>query len=79
MSNFMPSGRDRAFLLPPDLRSWIPTDDVVHFVVAAVERVPTFILQGFDGYGSAAADDSRVRGRYDAHGRTGQRLGPKLR
>ena len=29
----------RRFLLPPDLRSWIPADDVVHFVVAAVERV----------------------------------------
>ena len=40
MSNFVPFSRDQAFLLPPDLRSWIPADDVVHFVVAAVERVP---------------------------------------
>jgi transposase len=39
MSNFVPFSRDQAFLLPPDLRSWIPADDVVHFVVAAVERV----------------------------------------
>ena len=36
----MPFNRDQAFLLPPDLRSWLPEDDVAHFVVAAVERVP---------------------------------------
>jgi len=40
MSSFIPFNRDQAFLMPPDLTSWLPEDDVAHFVVAAVERVP---------------------------------------
>src|SRR5690348_15464326 len=40
MSNFVPVNRDQAFLLPPDLKAWLPEDDLAHFVVAAVERVP---------------------------------------
>ncbi len=40
MSSFIPFSRDQAFLLPPDLRAWVPDDDLAHFVVAAVERVP---------------------------------------
>lgn len=31
--------RDTPMLLPPDLRDWIPEDDMVHFVIEAVERV----------------------------------------
>ena len=27
-------------LLPPDLREWVAEDDLVHFVIAAVERLP---------------------------------------
>ena len=26
-------------LLPPDMRDWVPQDDMVHFVVAAVEQM----------------------------------------
>jgi transposase len=40
MSNFIPFNRDQTFLLPPDLKAWVPEDDLAHFVVAAVERVP---------------------------------------
>lgn len=40
MANFVPCDRDQAFLLPPDLRDWLPHDDLAHFVIAAVERVP---------------------------------------
>jgi transposase len=40
MTQFIPFSRDQAFLLPPDARDWLPADDVAHFVVAAVERVP---------------------------------------
>ena len=40
MASFIPFDRDQAFLLPPDLRSWLPDDDLAHFVVAAAERVP---------------------------------------
>jgi transposase len=39
MSNFIPFNRDQAFLLPPDLKTWVPEDDLAHFVVAAVDRV----------------------------------------
>lgn len=39
MSNFVPFNRDQAFLLPPDLKAWLPDDDLAHFVVAAVDRV----------------------------------------
>ena len=39
MSKFIDCDRDQAFLLPPDLRDWIPEDDLAHFVIEAVERV----------------------------------------
>jgi transposase len=40
MMQFIPFSRDQAFLLPPDAKDWLPADDVAHFVVAAVDRVP---------------------------------------
>ena len=40
MTQFIPFSRDQAFLLPPNAKDWLPADDVAHFVVAAVERVP---------------------------------------
>jgi hypothetical protein len=40
MTQFIPFSRDQAFLLPPDAKDWLPEDDVAHFLVAAVERVP---------------------------------------
>ncbi len=39
MSKFVDCERDQAFLLPPDLRDWIPEDDLAHFVIEAVELV----------------------------------------
>ena len=39
MSNLVDCDREQAFLLPPDLRDWIPADDLGHFVIEAVERV----------------------------------------
>lgn len=40
MANFKSSDRTQALLLPPDLREWVPEDDLVHFVIEAVERLP---------------------------------------
>lgn len=40
MSRFIPFDRSQPYLLPPDLKSWLPADDMAHFIVAAVERVP---------------------------------------
>ena len=32
--------RKTPLLLPPDLRDWVPEDDMVHFVIGAVEQLP---------------------------------------
>lgn len=40
MENFVQGDRTQPYLLPPDLREWLPADDLAHFVVEAVERVP---------------------------------------
>ena len=40
MSNFVQADRTQPFLLPPDLRDWLPENDLAHFVLEAVERVP---------------------------------------
>src|ERR1700756_1310285 len=45
MANFVPFNRDQSFLLPPDLKEWLPADDVAHFIVAAVDRVPLALFQ----------------------------------
>ena len=51
MANFISFNRDQAFLLPPDLKSWLPDDGLAHFVVAAAERVPqsAFEVPGWTG------------------------------
>jgi transposase len=51
MSRFIPFDRAQPYLLPPDLKSWLPADDMGHFVVAAVERVSmnTFSVSGRTG------------------------------
>ncbi|WP_337876357.1 transposase [Elioraea sp.] len=40
MTRFIPFSRDRGFLRPPDVKDWLPSYDVAHLVVAAVDRVP---------------------------------------
>ena len=37
---FKTTDRNTALLLPPDLRDWVAEDDLVHFVIQAVERLP---------------------------------------
>ncbi len=39
MTRFVACDRSQSFLLPPDLRDWVPQSDLAHFVVEAVERV----------------------------------------
>ena len=54
MPKFVQRDQSQLYLLPPDLRDWLPEDDLAHFVVEAVERVP---LERFEvnerGTGSA--------------------------
>ena len=39
MAKVVPCDRDQPYLLPPDMRDWIPEDDLAHFVIEAVELV----------------------------------------
>jgi transposase len=39
MTTYAPFDRCQPFLLPPDLKDWLPEDDIAHFIVAAVDRV----------------------------------------
>jgi len=38
-ARFVSVDRETPMLLPPDLRDWVPEDDLVHFVIEAVERL----------------------------------------
>ena len=37
--NFIESGREQGFLLPPDVREWLPADHLAWFVIAAVAEM----------------------------------------
>ena len=39
-ARFISIDRNTPMLLPPDLREWVPEDDLVHFVIEAVDRIP---------------------------------------
>ena len=39
-ARFAEVDRETPMLLPPDLRDWVPEDDLVHFVLEAVDRLP---------------------------------------
>ena len=40
MEKFIEPDPSQPLFLPVDLREWVPEDDLAHFVLAAVERVP---------------------------------------
>lgn len=53
-AKFVNVDRETRLLLPVDLREWIPEDDMVHFVIEAVESTPSRVFQVNDrGTGSA--------------------------
>jgi hypothetical protein len=63
--NFLPSGRDQAFLLPPDLRDWLPTDHLAWFVLDMVDQLdlgPFLRAYRADGHGRAAYDPKTLLG-----------------
>jgi len=39
MAHFVPADRRQSMLLPPDLKDWVPEDDLAHFVIEAVEAM----------------------------------------
>jgi transposase len=61
--NFIDSRREQGFLLPPDVREWLPADHLAWFLIDAVARID---LAGFyaayraDGHGRAAYEPSMM-------------------
>ena len=54
MPQFYERGPSQLYLLPLDIRDWVPEDDLAHFVLEAVERVPMSSFQVNErGTGSA--------------------------
>jgi transposase len=59
--NFIESRREQGFVLPPDVREWLPADHLAWFVIDAVggmELGPFFAAYRADGLGRAAYDPS---------------------
>ena len=44
-AQFVQINRNTPMFMPPDLRDWVPEDDLVHFVIEAVDRLPLDIFQ----------------------------------
>jgi transposase len=59
VQRFVSGSREQAFLLPPDMREWLPDDHLVWVVVEAVERLELSALSG------AYRDDGNGRRPYD--------------
>jgi transposase len=63
--NFLPCPREQAFLLPPDLREWLPADHLAWFVLDVVEQLdldPFLTAYRADGHGRAAYDPKMLLG-----------------
>jgi transposase len=57
--NVLPADRDQRYLLPPDLREWLPADHLAWFVIDAVAALDTSAFWAelrVDGVGRAAYD-----------------------
>ncbi len=55
--NFLVGDRDQAFLLPPDLRDWLPADHLTWFILDVVDQLdlgPFLKAYRADGHGRAA-------------------------
>jgi transposase len=61
--NFFPVNRDQGFLMPPDLREWLPEGDLAWFVLDAVDQMdlePFYARYRADGWGHAAYEPSMM-------------------
>ena len=62
-TKFISVVRNQALLFPVDLREWAPEDDLVHFVIEAVESMPLYAFQvNLHGTGSAQYPPHMMRG-----------------
>src|SRR5512132_1367982 len=63
--NFLPSDRDQPFLLPPDLRDWLPEGHLAWFVLDVVDQLdlaPFYRQHRADGHGHPAYDPRTLLG-----------------
>jgi hypothetical protein len=61
--NFIACDREQSFLLPPDVREWLPEDHFAWFVLDAVAQMDLAAFYGAyraDGHGRAAFDPGMV-------------------
>ena len=61
--NFIESGREQGFLLPPDVRDWLPADHLAWFVIDAVRAMDLaafYAAYRADGHGRAAYEPSMM-------------------
>ena len=61
--NFIESRREQGFLLPPDVRDWLPSDHLAWFVIDAVADMDLAAFYGAyraDGHGRAAYEPSVI-------------------
>jgi transposase len=61
--NFIEGGREQGFLLPPDVREWLPADHLAWFVIDAVAQMDLsafYAAYRADGHGRAAYEPSLV-------------------
>jgi hypothetical protein len=61
--NFLRADRDQVFLMPPDMREWLPEDLFAHFVVDAVNELDLsqfYDAYRDDGWGRAAFEPSMM-------------------
>ena len=63
--NFLRGGRDQPFLLPPDLRDWLPQDHLAWFILDVVDQLdlaPFYRAHRDDGHGHPAYDPKLLLG-----------------
>jgi transposase len=63
--NFLACDRDQAFLLPPDLRDWLPNDHLAWFILDVVDQLdlaPFYRQHRDDGHGHPAYDPKTLLG-----------------
>jgi hypothetical protein len=58
--NFLACDREQSFLMPPDVREWLPEDHLAWFVIDAVTEMD------LDAFYGAYRHDGRSRPAYDA-------------
>ena len=65
MAAFLPGDRDQPFLLPPDLRDWLPADQLAWSVADVVDQLdlaPFLAAYRADGHGHPAYDPTTLLG-----------------